>query len=76
MDKFFTQQYCEKCGKDLKSGRIMSAFSTACICIECSEAEKKDKDYRKAVDADIAEIRKGNYNYKGLRGKEGDEGHV
>ena len=50
----------------------MSAFSTACICIECSEAEKKDKDYRKAVDADIAEIRKGNYNYRGLRGKDNE----
>ncbi len=76
MDRFFKLENCEKCGKDLKGGRIMSMFDEKCICLECSEAEKKDKDYRKAVDADIAEIRKGNYNYKGLRGKEGDEGHV
>jgi hypothetical protein len=54
----------------------MSVFDEKCICLDCPEAEKKDKDYRKAVDADIAEIRKGNYNYKGLRGRRGDEGHV
>ncbi len=69
MDKFLTQKFCDRCGKDLESGRIMSMFNTDCICLKCSEAEKKDKDYRKALDADIAEIRKGNYNYKGLRGE-------
>ena len=46
----------------------MSMFNTDCICMDCSAAEKQDKDYRTAVDADIAQIRQGNYNYKGLRG--------
>lgn len=68
MDKFFTQRHCDRCGKSLEAGRIMSMFNTQCICLDCSIAEKKDPDYRKAVEADHAEIRRGNYNYEGLRG--------
>jgi len=68
MDSFFTRKQCECCGGSLDAGRIMSAFSEQCICILCSEKEKSDPEYKRAVDADIAEIRKGNYNYKGLRG--------
>ena len=68
MDKFFTQKYCDRCGKDLKGGRIMSMFNTDCICLECCDKEKKDKDYKKALDADREEIKKGNYNFKGIRG--------
>jgi hypothetical protein len=68
MDKFFARKTCERCHKSLERGRIMSMFNEQCICLECSIAEQKDPDYKKAVEADHAEIRKGNYNYKGLRG--------
>jgi hypothetical protein len=68
MDKFLTQKTCDRCHKSLEGGRIMSKFNMDCICMACSDAESLDKDYRKAVDADIAQIRQGNYNYKGLRG--------
>lgn len=68
MDKFFTAKACERCHKPLTGARIMSMFNEQCICMECAEAERKDPDYKKAVEADHAEIRKGNYNYKGLRG--------
>jgi len=68
MDKFFTQKHCDRCGKDLKGGRIMSMFKTDCICLECCDKEKEDKDYKKALDADREEIKKGNYNFKGIRG--------
>lgn len=43
-------------------------FNEQCICLECAEAERKDPEYKAAVEADHAEIKKGNYNYKGLRG--------
>ncbi len=66
MDKFFTQKYCDRCGKDLKDGRIMSMFNEDCICMACCNEEKKDKNYDKAVRADIEEITKGNYNFKGI----------
>lgn len=46
----------------------MSMFNTQCICLECSEAEKNDPEYQEAVKADHAAIKRGNYNYKGLRG--------
>lgn len=68
MDKYFTQKRCDRCGKELTDGRTMSMFNTDCICIECSSREKMDKDYKRAVEADLAEIKRGNYNYKGLRG--------
>ena len=66
MDKFFTQKYCDRCGKDLKNGRIMSMFNEDCICMECKEKETKDKDYEKARDNEIEEVKKGNLNYKGI----------
>jgi len=68
MDNFFTQKRCDKCGGSLAGGRIMSAFDTSCICMRCSEMEKADAEYQKAVEADIEEIRKGNFNFEGIRG--------
>ena len=66
MDKFFTQKYCDRCGKDLKNGRIMSMFNEDCICMECKEKETKDKDYEKARNKEMEEVKKGNLNYKGI----------
>lgn len=66
MDKFFNQTTCDRCGGSLKGGRIMSMFNTDCICMKCKDNERKRPDYRKANDADIAEIRKGNYNFAGI----------
>ena len=68
MDRFFTQKNCDRCGGTLEKGRIMSMFNTECICMACSEKEKKDKDYDIAVKTDHEEIKKGNYNYKGIKG--------
>ncbi|MVX64238.1 gamma-glutamylcyclotransferase [Clostridium chromiireducens] len=68
MDKFYIQKTCDRCGGSLENGRIMSMFNTECICIKCSKKEKKDKEYEKAVKADHEEIKKGNYNFKGIRG--------
>ncbi len=67
MDKFFTQKNCDRCGKSLEGGRIMSMFNEDCICMDCKDKERKDPDYGKAVQADIDEIKRGNYNYKGIR---------
>lgn len=66
MDNFFTQKNCDRCGKSLKDGRIQSMFNSECICMDCKKKECTDSEYKKAQDADIAEIRKG--NYKGIRG--------
>lgn len=66
LNKFFSQKYCDRCGKDLKSGRIMSMFNEDCICMKCKEDESKDKNYKKAREREIEEVRKGNYNFKGI----------
>ncbi len=63
MDKFFTQKTCDRCGGSLECGRTMSMYSKDCICMACYEAEKKRPDYNQAVEADRAEILKGNYNF-------------
>ena len=44
----------------------MSRFNTACLCLACAEAERHHPDYQKAVESELAEIRKGNYNFKGI----------
>lgn len=68
MDKFFTQKSCDRCSGSLEGGRIMSMLNTDCICMICSKNEKQDKDYDEALKADHEQIRKGNYNFKGIRG--------
>jgi hypothetical protein len=69
MDKFLNKKYCDRCGESLKGGRTMSMFNENCICMSCKEKETMDPEYRKAVEADQEEIKKGNFNYKGIRGK-------
>lgn len=66
MDRFFTQTTCDRCGRGLDSGRIMSMYNTQCICLECSDKEQERPDYKKAVEADHEAIKKGNYNYTGI----------
>ena len=65
-DEFFTKKKCDRCGGSLDAGRTMSRFDTSCLCIRCAEAEKNHPDYQKAVEAELAGIRKGNYNFKGI----------
>ncbi|MGI6124689.1 MAG: gamma-glutamylcyclotransferase [Acetivibrionales bacterium] len=66
MDKFFIQENCDRCGKSLNDGRIMSMYNTQCICLECKKKEMHRADYKEAADAELEEVKKGNYNYKGI----------
>ena len=68
MDKFFSQSFCDRCGGSLDQGRIMSMLNTDCICLACKEKEKASSDYEEASKAELEEIKKGNYNYKGIKG--------
>jgi hypothetical protein len=65
-DDFLTKKKCDRCGGSLDGGRTMSRFNTDCLCPACAEAEKSHPHYREAVEAELAEIRKGNYNFKGI----------
>lgn len=66
MDMFFSQKHCDRCGGSLNKGRTMSMFNEECICMECKAKERQRADYSKAVEADHEEIKKGNYNFKGI----------
>ena len=68
MDKFFTQTKCDRCGGSLEEGRTMSMFNTECICMRCKEQERKDPRYKEALEADMEQIKLGNYNYPGIDG--------
>ena len=68
MDRFFAQKNCDRCGGSLSGGRIMSMLNTECLCLDCKEKEKTRKDYNEAVQAELAEVKKGNLNYKGIKG--------
>lgn len=69
MDRFFIQATCDRCGEPLRGGRIMSMFNTDCICLKCKDKERLDPEYTKALQAERKQVQKGNYNYKGIRGK-------
>ena len=66
MDSFFTQKYCDRCGGSLSGGRTMSMYNEDCICMQCKTAERQRSDYKRAQDAEIAEVRAGNYSFKGI----------
>jgi hypothetical protein len=44
----------------------MSMYNHDVLCMDCKDKETQREDYRKAVEADHAEIRRGNYNFPGI----------
>ena len=64
------QENCDRCGQPTNGMTIMSMFNTQIICIKCKGAERQRPDYNDAVAADVAEIKKGNYNFEGIGLKE------
>ena len=66
MDDFFKKTRCDRCGGSLDGGRIMSMFNEQTICMACKEKERQRPDYREAVEADNAAIRRGDRNFKGI----------
>ena len=58
-NEFLTKTKCDRYGGSLDDGRTMSRFDTACLCMRCAAA-KQHPDYQKAVEVELAEIRKGN----------------
>ena len=65
-DRFFTQTHCDRCGAPLTGGRTMSMFNTDCICMKCAKEERARPDYGKARDAEMAAVRNGDRNFRGI----------
>lgn len=56
---------CDRC-KRTDVSLTMSRLNTDMCCPECLAKEKKHPRYQEALEAEMAEVRKGNYNYPGL----------
>jgi len=57
---------CDRCGLPHNGRTIMSKFNTDTICMPCKDKEKAHPDYKKASDAEIEQVRQGNYNFTGI----------
>lgn len=73
MSDLFKATHCDRCKKELGSARKMSRFNLDTLCIECAEKEREHPDYKKAVEADRAEIKRGNWNFEGIGYREVNE---
>jgi hypothetical protein len=56
---------CKRCEKETNM-YTMSMFNTDTICLSCARKEETHPKYKEAREADLAEIRKGNYNFPGI----------
>lgn len=65
MDKFLTQKECSRCGK-VMTARSMSKMNEDILCMECLETEKSHPRYQEAVNAELEQIKVGNYYFRGL----------
>lgn len=63
---FYVPENCDRCHKPLNGRHIMSMYNTDIICMDCKAAERERADYKQAQDADIMQIRSGNYNFAGI----------
>jgi hypothetical protein len=45
----------------------MSMFNEDCICMDCKEKERQDPEYKKAVEAEHEAVKRGDYNFPGIR---------
>ena len=61
---------CNRC-LNKANPSIMSMFNEDILCMKCKDIEIKHPSYKQALEADIAEIKSGNYNFQGI-GKPSD----
>ena len=60
------REKCDRCGGPTNGSTILSMYNEDVICLNCKELEKSRPDYDDAVKADNDEIKKGNFNFKGI----------
>ncbi|MBR4222078.1 MAG: hypothetical protein IKR81_13030 [Victivallales bacterium] len=65
-DNVTTHTKCDRCGKDLQRGQIMSRFNTQVICLDCADKEEKAPRYATAKAAEQDAVLRGDYNFKGI----------
>ena len=59
MDPWVNKKFCDRCDKSLTDGFSMSRFNTDALCFDCLEEERQHPDYQKAVNAELAALKRG-----------------
>lgn len=57
---------CDRCYNECKFYYKRSVFNTDILCNDCIEEEMKHPDYQYAKDKENEEMKKGNYNFRGV----------
>ena len=60
-----TDFLCDRCG-ERPIALTMSKFNTDMVCRVCEDKEKAHPKYDEAVEAELAAVRRGEYNYPGI----------
>ena len=56
---------CDRCGDDT-GVTTMSYFNEDTICMGCKKKERAHPDFKRAQEAEHAEVSRGNYNFEGV----------
>jgi len=64
-NEFLSQEKCSRCGGAL-GARTMSRMNEDVLCMDCVELEKAHPRYQEASEAELEQVKAGNYNYLGL----------
>jgi len=56
---------CDRCNEETNLTK-MSFFNTDICCRKCIQKEKKHELYTKAVEEEVRQSKKGNFNFKGI----------
>lgn len=59
-----TDFLCDRCGE--RPILTMSKFNTDMVCRPCEDKEKEHPKYAEAVEAELAAVRREEYNYPGI----------
>lgn len=56
---------CDRCNKPSKEYK-MSWFNEEMLCKDCQKEEERHPKFEQAKQAELEEVLKGNYNFKGI----------
>lgn len=56
---------CDRCHKPARA-HAMSYFNTDDCCLDCLEKERQHPDYKRAKEAEMRAVQRGDYNFPGV----------
>ena len=65
-DNITKQSKCNRYGKDLQRGQIMSRLNTQIICLDCADEKEKEPHYATAKAAEQNAVLRDSYYFHGV----------